>query len=196
MPDAAERALLMELYQQLPKRICRAKRKKQYEDSVYYTGGSRRINIYDKTAERQSKRQPVESWEADVIRFEVQVLRKHIDHMRRTYYMERAYDTWVRADMERYYLWLAAKMIPQGDFYKMGEAVAMIEASSYSRTIKANMVEYMEAVKVGGMDAANKQWCYGTVRNYLERFDEIGVSPITIPDGSTIDRLGNPFKGL
>jgi hypothetical protein len=196
IPDEYQRGLLVRLLHKIPTSILRTTRATEYETSIYSKCLSKRVNIYDKPAERQARREPIQPWERDVLRVEVQLMSGHIKAMSRYHYIGRGFDTWAREDMEQWYIRRVLAVIPAGDFYAMDEATAIVEASEYSRTIKARMIEYLQATAQGGMDTANSLWHRQTVRRYLEYFGELGVSPITIPDNSSIQYLVNPFRSL
>jgi hypothetical protein len=196
VPDEYQRGLLVRLLHKIPTNILRTTRVTDYETSIYGKCNSKRINVYDKPAERAAHKKPIAAWERDVLRVEVQLMSGHIKAMGRYHGTQRDYDTWVSETMEQRYMGQLLSTIPAGDFYTTDKATELIQASEYSRTIKGHMLEYLEATAQGGMDTANSLWHRQTVRRYLEYFGELGVSPITIPDNSSIQYLVNPFRSL
>lgn len=156
---------------------------------------TRTIQVYDKEAERRSKGRAVQTWEAGVVRTEVQVRREHIKQRVKSQHITRNLRDWLTEDQYRHFMPQAWRFLcNKGDFYTLPEAKAIVEASSYTPTIKGRLSAFLETVATNDMDTAQAALSKNTALAYIDKLDKLGVNPITLPNDNKYSTIPSPFR--
>ena len=87
------------------------------------------------------------------------------------------------------------KMYGSGDFYRFRDAYLIIENSHYQNRVKEEMLNILSAVsRKRSLDPSQNQLDRKYIKKYLPYFNDIDLSPITIPEKSLHDYYPNPYK--
>lgn len=214
--DSSEFDVLMETMQQLSRRIMRMdkwgweyeideadtanKKKSADKPTVYYLCKSRHAQLYRKAAERKAKGRLVRLEETDMCRQEVQCHSGRIKYMRREYGLARNWETWVTPEMESEYLTTAEPIFQAGDFYKLDDAIDIIQASDFSNCHKKRLEEMLVFIQCNTMNKLKEFASRNTNKKYLSMLKDLNVNPLTIkPNKDGITYIKNPFfkcKGI
>lgn len=100
--DKAEREFLLRRYKKIIDKYYFAK-KNIYDTSVYHSNKSKSKIVYDKESERDAKGISIESYEKDILRYEVKLLNGHLYYQMDTYNIDRTLENYWKADMFRKY---------------------------------------------------------------------------------------------
>lgn len=173
----------------------KSKTRKQRNGSFYLFNNSVTINFYDKESERLSKNFNLDGAK-DLLRIEVQCkkpktntlkLKHEFDSRHLEHYLsqEVSYE-----QLEYYY----NKTIGNGDYYKLSEAIRIIQDSNYTSSTKNKLIEVIKAInKHKSISRAREESQYSSscFNKYLKQIRELGVNPVTIPSRWKIDSLIN-----
>lgn len=185
-----EREALFDILGGLPQRVMRMDRAK-FPQSVYYMCKARHFQIYDKVSERIAKGKHIKPWEADILRQEIQCRASHIRYMKRCRKLRSTWDDWVDLDLQAHYL---RKYSPKGDFYLLNQALETVSSSSLNSAKKKHLCEDLLLVATGGLDAMKEALSPNTYKDHLACFEELGVSPLTLPSKyKHLGKIKNPF---
>ena len=203
------RDILLHLYQKLTKSHRYQKKYigkldaegvfQKYETTAYHSSKSVQAVVYSKEEERIFKREEIQEYEKNVLRFEVRILQDHINYMARQdkgncrpkklkeYMKEEVYRDYFRKYMSPIY--------HSGEFYKVDEARKRIRNSSLSDSNKNKLVEFLKQVSSHSIDTPLKSMTKATFRNRLEMLSELGINPIPIPKNypKAPNTLSNPL---
>lgn len=187
------RTVVIEILERLPQRIMHLE-KESFPRSVYYVCKSRHVQVYDKVKERSDKHKKIQSWESDVCRQEVQCYSGHIRHMKRYHNLLPTWENWVNLERQAEYLKKAKPVFPQGDFYPLDEAIAIVQASDLKSAKKRNLCNDLQLVASQGLGALKKSCSPNTYKNHLTCLEALGVNPFTLPAKyENLGKIDNPF---
>lgn len=188
-----EREALFDVLSGLPKRAMRMN-KAPFTQSVYYMCKSRHFQIYDKVNERIAKGKHIKPWEVDILRQEVQCFAPHIRHMKEYRKLMPTWDNWVDLDLQAHYLRNAKPIFLKGDFYLLNQALDIINSSNLGSAKKRNLCDDLKLIAVQGLDAMMESYSRNSYKDHLNCFEELGISPLTLPARyKHIGRICNPF---
>lgn len=192
--DKNNRILLMDLYKKLTgsyrfqkKYLGKLKHGvfEPYKTTVYHSSKSIESIVYLKSEERQDKGEKVESYERDVVRFEVHVKEAHL------YYMESKNEKFKRprklaaymkeAVYKEYFRKYMSHIYHPGDFFKIDAAREKLKTSSLSSKEKLKLIEFLKQVSFHSVDTPLKKMSKGTYNSRLALLREVGINPILIP---------------
>lgn len=165
--------------------------RKIYQTSIHLANhsSSRNINIYDKGVESG-----IPEFE-NVVRLELQI--KHRGIIRLLNKEEKPRDIyyyWGKEAMEELFFKYFEGFLYTGTYYKLRQAIKIIEKSSYTRTLKKGLISFVSIVNKNGMLGAERFFSYNTIRKYEKLLDNINVNPITIEDDAEINEMENLLK--
>lgn len=175
----------------------KSKTRKQRDGSFYLFNDSVSINFYNKEHERLSQNFNKDGAK-DLLRLEVQCKKpktntikskngfdsRHLEHYLS---QEISYQ-----QLEYYY----NKTIGAGDYYKLSEAIRIIQDSNYTSKTKDKLTEVLRAIsKHRSVWRAREESQYNSscFNRYLKQIRALGVNPVTIPGRWKVDKLKNPF---
>lgn len=184
-----QRNALFECVNKLPGAINYQRQSDKFSHGVYWHNQSRVTMLYDKQVERKEKCKSVHLYEKDIVRMECQVKTRAIKYTG----LPRTFSTWVTIEMEEWYLLYTLKPFPAGDFWDVDTALDIINVSTYSPALKANLKQYLLDVESTDMEMTNESRSRDTVKKYICLLDAINVNPVTISRAYKISHISNPF---
>lgn len=173
----------------------KSKTRKQLDGSFYLFNDSVTINFYNKENERLSQNFNKDDAK-DLLRLEVQckkpktntIKAKHefdSRHLKHYLSQEISYQ-----QLEYYY----NKTIGAGDYYKLSEAIRIVQESNYIPKTKEKLIVVLRAVnKHRSVWKAREESQYNVscFNRYLKQIRALGVNPVTIPARWNINCLKN-----
>lgn len=171
----------------------KSKTRKQLDGSFYLFNDSVTINFYNKENERLSQNFNKDGAK-DLLRLEVQckkpktntIKAKHeFDSRHLEHYLSQEISY---QQLEYYY----NKTIGTGDYYKLSEAIRIVQESNYTPKTKKKFIEVLKLVnKCRSIWKAREESKYNKncFNRYLKQIRELGVNPVTIPARWRIDKL-------
>lgn len=194
LPEYMREAIVCIMDQFLPLKAMRMNKQHYDAPSVYYVCKSRHAQWYDKDQERREKGFPIQPWEEETCRQEIQCLSAHIKYMRHYYGLIPSWDNWVCLDMQDHYLRNAKPIFPPGDFYRLAEARSIIDSSTLKQCKRRKLCEDLQIIQRYGMDILKARYkSYNTYKDHLSCLEAMNISPLTIPDYFNIDCIENVF---
>ena len=89
------------------------------------------------------------------------------------------------------------KVIPEGDFLKKDKAIAIIEDEVGNKALRAKMVRLVELIpEKKSLQLAQKALKDRTLKKTMEKFAEIGISPITLSKRQEVKKLKSLYEWL
>lgn len=191
-----------DIYIEILKRLAvnyRRKNKKVYKTSVYYTGTSYNLNLYDKEEERKEKKEYKEEYK-NILRLEIQIKRTYLRNLLNKHALvislENFFDSKMRAFIFNEIL---SPLIHSGDYFTIEESKDILR-QHYSENMTEKLVKFQEIIYESGMIGAKKfNEKFGdkkTYYSYLVLLKSADVNPITFQDTENIKRLPNLMKYL
>lgn len=158
----------------------------EFKTSQYHaTKNSTELCIYDKTAERISKNEPVADYERDVLRFEVRLKKAHINHMALTkkgksrpkqlqeYMKDGLYVEYMNS--------LTQPFLYTGNYYTIYGARKVLSESDLTDLWKQKLDDFLVAVSEHGIDYMKKKLNRPTFNKRIGFLAQNGLNPILIP---------------
>ena len=176
----------------------KSKTRKQLEGSFYLYNDSVAINFYDKESER-AKQDFSADGAKNFLRLEVQCKSLKINTLKvKNRFNDKCLKNYISKDIsfkqiEHYY----NNTIGGGDYYKLSEAISMVQASNYTNVTKKKLTEVLKAInKHRSIWKAREKIKYSSscFNRYLKQLREIGINPVTIPHRWKIIKLENIIK--
>lgn len=172
-----------------------SKERKQKSGSLYLFNKSVAINFYDKESERISQDSYVES-SKDILRLEVQCNKFKTNSMKYKYEFITKY-IWYFLKKEisdktikHYY----DKTVGEGDYYKLKDAIVIIQSSENSHNMQQKLIETLRLVnKSRSIWKARRDSNYSkeAFNRYLKKLRELNINPVTIPERWPVTYLPN-----
>ena len=202
----AERKLLFDTIKKSSTKCNYLKSEEDYDLGVYWKNNSRHFQIYDKNHERSAKPDshgnhlPIEPWEKNVVRKEMQLLRGHIKGKTNKEGIAKDFDTWVNLRREADYLSKSNSFIPKGDFWSLKRAIEIVNSApekvdgkeKYTESIKEKLINLLTVTAEGGLDAAKATVSRNTRKKYIALLSDLDVNVLTIPlNNKGIEHLEN-----
>lgn len=160
--------------------------KSKFPNSNIHACKSTEIIIYDKEAERRAKKEPIQSWEEGVLRFEVRLKANHLKNKKRAGRVDKLRDYW---SVERHKEYIKSHLFTiyyRAPYHTHEKAKSIIYASSKTEKKKRMLVEFLIMVTKGSFNTPSKSLSKSTVRSRLKDLDELGINPNTIPINDAI----------
>lgn len=82
----------------------------------------------------------------------------------------------------------------KGDFFRFDIAMQQIEASRFHTSTKQEMMRFMKAVAKSSLDDAIKKFGADLSYSMMSHFNQLNISPITLPDRSNYTLLLHPLR--
>lgn len=171
----------------------KSKTRKQLDGSFYLFNDSVSINFYNKEHERLSQNFNKDGAK-DLLRLEVQCKKPKTNTIKsKNRFESRHLEHYLSQEisyqqLEYYY----NKTIGSGDYYKLSEAIKMVQKSNYTWKTKDKLIEILRAVsrhrsiwRAREESKFNKN-CFN---RYLKKIRELGVNPVTIPSRWKVEYL-------
>lgn len=208
-PDKNKRMLLIKLYRKLTKSYRYQKKilgslkngiYKPYKTTVYHSSKSIKSMVYLKEEERIANGEKVESYEKDVIRYEVSVDRDHLYYMAHKndkFPRPRKLEAYMRKEVyKEYFSKYMTQIYHLGDFYKIDAVRDKLRKSPLSTKNKVKLVEFLKIISSHTIDTPKKKMSPGTYRSRMIQLREENVNPVLIPKNypKAPNSLKNPLN--
>lgn len=173
----------------------KSKTRKQRNGSFYLISKSVNINFYNKEHERLSQNFNNDGAK-DLLRLEVQCKKPKTNTLKAKYdFNSRHLAHYLSQEvsyqqLEYYY----NKTIGTGDYYKLSEAIRMVQESSYTPLTKKKLIEVLRAInECRSIWRAKKKSRYSpsSFNRYLKQIRVLGINPVTIPNRWNVNKLKN-----
>lgn len=175
----------------------------KYKTTVYHsTKESISVCCYDKENERKVKKCVIESYERNVIRFEVRLKYEHLRYrasrrcknplpMQLAYYLK---ETLYYEYLQKYLL----PIYPKGDYYTFSQAERMIRASHIPPDNKELLITALRKISTYGLSTLKKQLTPYKYNKVLQLLSDFSINPILIPKNypNVPKKLENPLNAL
>ena len=198
--DEAHRKLLLKLYKKTIETYSFKKKYDQYASSIYFNSKSMQVICYDKEVERRDKHQVVEPYESGVLRFEVRLLNRHLNYIKRQYGSTKSLINYLRDDVWKSYM--SKHLCPfffAGNFYKINIATDIIDKSDVKEMDKTKLREFLCDVSKCGLEGIKKlekdggkkgnepKYTKYLVNKYLKLLKQLEINPLLIPKNMKIE---------
>lgn len=176
----------------------RSKTRKQREGSFYLFNDSVAINFYDKESERLSQNFNKDGAK-NLLRLEIQCKKPKTNTIKTknkfdSGHLEHYLSQEISCQQIRYYY---AKTIGTGDYYKLSEAIKIVQDSDYTAKTKENLIEVLRVVnRHKSIWKARDKSKYNSscFNRYLNKIRVLGVNPVTIPSRWRLIYLNNIYN--
>lgn len=155
------------------------------------------LNIYDKNNERVDKNLNPETYEEDIIRYEVQLRKKHIDYNKYQKDYKRELDTYLSEDIFIYYMEKYIKPIVfWGDYYDIYNARKIINLKVARKDEREKLINFLKLVSNTNIDKAKELYSPHAYKHCIKVLDELGINPILIPKNYRVKKIINPLNEI
>lgn len=174
---------LIQLYPQTYKRM---KASKQYETSTHLhtKRGQTNLNIYNKNVESGYDQKYDRT-----LRIEIQNRKALLLKQEELGVKRRLKNYWNKDTFQKLYLDFLIPFLYEGTHYKLEKAQRIVGQSSYTPTIKNNLIQFLREVNLYGMETTKHLHSKNTISRNIGRLEEIGVNPITLPTNCKSDYI-------
>ena len=171
----------------------KAKTRKQQYGSFYLFNNSVTINFYNKEDERLSQNFNKDGAK-DLLRLEIQCKKPKTNTLKEknrfdSRHLEHYLSEQISHQQLEYYY---NKTIGTGDYYKLSEAIRIVQQSNYTSKTKEKLIEVLRAVsRHRSIWRAREESQYNSscFNRYLKQIRALGINPVTIPERWAIDKL-------
>ena len=173
---------------------------KQLDGSLYISNDSVTINFYDMENERL--------WNGfnkdgakNLLRLEIQCKTSKTNTIKTKYEFDSKHlGNYLRTDISRNQLqYYYNKVIGQGDYYTLSEAIRIVKESKYTLATKNKIIAVLKDVSIHRSiwKAREKsQYNSSCFNRYLKQIRALGVNPVTIPSRLGIKTLKNIYSNV
>lgn len=173
----------------------KSKIRKQLDGSFYLFNDSVVINFYNKENERLSQNFNKDGAK-DLLRLEIQCKKPKTNTLKEknrfdSRHLEHYLSEQISHQQLEYYY---NKTIGTGDYYKLSEAIRIVQQSNYTYKTKEKLTGILRAVSRHRSiwKAREESQCNSSCFNrYLKQIRELGVNPVTIPARWKVNKLIN-----
>lgn len=172
-----------------------SKARKQPEGSFYLMSKSVNINFYDKESERLKQNFNIDGAK-NLLRLEVQCKKPKTNTIKAknsfvSTQLGHYLNPKISDELIKYYY---NKTIGTGDYYKLSEAIKIVQGSHYRPRTKKRLIEVLKAVnRHRSIWKAKEKSKYNNIcfNRYLRQIRKFGVNPVTIPMRWKVKFLNN-----
>lgn len=211
--DKQQRELFLKLYRKSYERHRFKKKNAQYKTSLYFNSKSINIIVYDKEEERKAKAHPIESYESDVLRFEVRLLNPHLNYKKRKN-LEKTLESYMKeSHWKDYMLNQLSPFFKGGSFYKIDMAEKLIANSGLGPKERGGLREFLCDVSIHGFKSIHKlektavsgekiqKYSKYLIKKRLQQLNDLDINPLLIPKHTEIDlgpkrNIENPLASI
>ncbi len=155
------------------------------------------LNIYDKENERLNKDIIPEIYEEDVIRYEVQLRKRHIDYNKYKKDYERELDTYLNEDLFIFYMDKYIKpIIFYGNYYDIHNARKIINKNIKRKDEREKLINFLNLVSHNNIDKAKETYSPHVYKHCINLLDSLGINPVLIPKHYNIKKIVNPLREI
>ena len=173
----------------------KSKIKKQLEGSFYLFSNSVAINFYNK-ADEKAKQDLNADGAKNILRLEVQCKSLKINTIKvKNGFSDKCLKNYLSKDIsyeqiEHYY----NNTIGVRDYYKLQEAIRLVQASNYTNGTKNKLIETLRAInKHRSIWKAREKskYSFSSFNRQLKKIRDLNINPVTIPCRWEVDKLAN-----
>lgn len=173
----------------------KSKTRKQLEGSFYLFNDSVAINFYNKENERLSQNFNKDGAK-DLLRLEIQCKKPKTNTIKsKNGFDSRHLEHYLSQEISYHQLeYYYNKTIGAGDYYKLSEAIRIVQESNYTFKTKEKLIEVLRAVsRHRSIWKAREESKYNSscFNRYLKQIRALGVNPVTIPARWNVEGLIN-----
>lgn len=194
VPLKEHRELLLKLYKKTAEKYGFKRKYDLYETSIYFNSESVKIICYDKEAERKAKGEDIRPYEENVLRFEVCLLNRHLNYMKKTYGLEKCLESYMNNEFWTKYM--KGNICPiffKGNYYKINTATKIIEESNFKDRDKKKLRNFLCDVSKHGIHGVKRlmvkdskgilkpKYSKYLFSKYIRMLEELNINPILIP---------------
>lgn len=195
-----ERKILLKLYKKCVNKKQYMIKNTQYKTSVIYRSKSRKNNIYDKNTEREDKGMPIKKHEKNILRFEAQILNRHIYYNLKSKGLVKDFENYFSEDMYQHYMGqMIVQTLFRGNFYDIYRARQIINKSDLIKkpSEKEKILSFMVSIsKERSVSKAVEKIGKYNYDKYIKILENVDVNPLLIPKMHKIQYIENPLKKL
>ncbi len=175
--------------------------KKTFNTSIYHSNKSKSKIVYDKQSERDAKGVKIESYEKNVLRYEVKLLNRHLYYNMKKHGIERNLKNYWNQNIYREYFTKEFKpILYDGDYYKLYDIMKILDSADLREKEIAAIRELLLLASRKGISEAKKYYSRYMFNRYLSILEELGVNPIVIPKNDTVPNkdgcIKNPLSDI
>lgn len=188
------RELLLKLYKKTTDKYGFKIKNDRYKSTIYFNSKSVKVICYDKEKERSDKNVDIEPYEKNVLRFEVCLLNRHLNYMKKTYGLEKCLESYMNDEFWAKYM--KGNICPiffKGDYYKINTATKIIEESNFKDRDKKKLRNFLCDVSKYGIHGVKRlmvkdskgilkpKYSKYLFSKYIGMLEELNINPILIP---------------
>jgi len=212
IPDPDHRKLLLKLYRKTTEQYGFKRKNAHFPTTIYFNSNSVKVICYDKESERNAKGEEILPHERNVLRFEVSILNRHLNYMKKAYGLEKRLESYMTAEFwAKYMKGSLCPIFYEGNYYKITTATPIIQGSNLKERDKQNLRRFLCDVSRYGISGIRNLESKGEdgvkkplysdylIRKYINMLASLDINPLLIPKNEPI-KLGkekwilNPFR--
>lgn len=175
----------------------RKKKKKTYETSVHYKGGSYNLNLYNKEQERRDKDELSELDKyLKTLRLEIQIKRPYLKACIKKYglliELKNFFDDCMRLIL---FEQLLEPLVYRGDYFTMEESEKMLK-EKYTLNMVNKLINFQKSIYNSDVSTVKKSCNRNTFRSYKKKLEEVGINPIILGESVEVKKLPNLISYL
>jgi hypothetical protein len=206
--DKSEKDVIYKLYNKTTTRLYSLHREKFINNSgckndynYYYKTNAKNhsitLNIYDKGNERLNKGAIPKIYEEDVIRFEVQLRKRHIDYNKYKKNYERELDTYLNEELFVYYMEKYIKPIVfWGNYFDIYNARKIINSNVTRKDEREKLINFLILISENNIDKAKEIYTPHVYKHCINLLDSLNINPVLIPKHYSIRKIINPLNDI
>lgn len=214
VPNDEHRKLLFKLYKKTAEQYGFKRKNAHFSSTIYFNSNSMRVICYDKEEERNAKVQEIQSYECNILRFEVSLLNRHLNYMKKAYGIEKRLENYMS---KKFWLkYIKGNICPiffPGNYYRITTATVLIQKSKLKERDKKSLRQFLCDVSKYGisgieqLEVKDENGCKKSkysaylIRKYIKLLAMLNINPLLIPKNEPI-KLGkdkyikNPIQPL
>lgn len=155
------------------------------------------LNIYDKENERIDKGFMAEIYETNVIRYEVQLRKRHIDYNKYKKNYKRELDTYLNEELFMFYLEKYIRpIIHYGDYYDIYNARKIINSNIKRKDEREKLITFLKLVSKSNIDKAKEIYTPHVYKHCISLLDSLCINPVLLPKHYGIKKIVNPLSQI
>lgn len=192
-----DRETLLYLYNKTLDKYGFKKKFNEYDTTIYFNSKSIQAKVYDKEAERKFKKEAIQAYEKDILRFEVALRNQHLNYNRRAHNMSKDINTYLNDDICKIYMKKNLEVfLFRGDYHTIYKAKKIINSSELNVNEKEALIEFIKDISNNGATKAKSKYSKYKFKKYISILDELNINPILIPKNleGAPSFIKNPFN--
>lgn len=177
-----QRKLIMFLYKKTAEKHRHQKKYDQHDTTIYFNSKSVQGTCYDKEEEVIADGRKIQSYEKDVLRFEVRLQNRHLKHMK----YKRGKEKWLQeyfqqSLFEKYMQQYLGILVYKGDYHKINKAKKIIKESHLKISDQQQLIAFLTFVSRNGIENAKRKYSKYLFKKLILHLTILNINPILIP---------------